>query len=356
MADVIPVVEGLEDMADLVDEVVPEEKEIETPEPKVEPKADAPVKKDAPAPNTDDGIPDDLGLEDTNKDGDETDVPTDEEIAAFKDVSKAQEACKALRTKIVELRKTGTGGEAAAALQARVNELEAAQAGTDLSQTPAYQETYVAPIKALGASISEVAEANQVDSAILRQALLEPDSKARLALLKSATDDNDTILELIPMMTEMDKLRGSASKAIADARTSYNETMATKAAAQAETQKALVESSLTELGKVHFLLRDSAKNPKWLAGIREAAGSLISGSAKPEALVEAALKAQVSDHYLALFTKAHNDLLAAQNQIDKLRGVRPRNNAQGGGDKGGKPESDVSKVNNLDELAEMTVG
>jgi len=339
----------LGDLDDLVDEVIPGEPEEGAP-------ADKPDEKPADGgKDEDDGeIPDDLNLGDESDDDDDHEVPTEEDIEAYEDKSKAQAACKAMRKVIVDLKKNGTGGEAAVALQARVDELEAKEAGTDLSQTAAYKENYVKPIQVLGTSIQAVGNAKSVELTILRQALIATDSKTRLDLLKSGTDDNDTILELIPMMNEMDKLRGDASKAITDAQSGYKESIATKATADAEVQTALMESTLSELGKVHFLLRDSAKSPKWMEGIKAAAGSIIDGSAKPEDVVTAALKAQVSDHYLAMFSKEREARIKAENDIDKLRGVRPRNDAAGSGDKGGKGgkgATDLSKIDSIDALA-----
>ena len=336
MADGIPVVDGLEELANLVDSVEPEDKQVVV-DPVVEDKGEE-----------GEGIPDDLGLEDEGNGGEE-EVPTDEEITAIADLSKAQDACKTMRKQILDLKKNGTGGELAAQLQAKVDAFEAEQAANDYTTTEAYKTNHLTPMNALGSEIITVAEKADIDVDVIRQALTA-DSKARLALLKANTDDADAILELAPLMQQMDSLRAKAGEAINAAKTNYKTTMEAKVQAEQTAKTELIDNTIKTMQASHFLLRDSVKNPKWLSGIKTAASALVLGQAKPEELVQAALKAQVADHYLAMFVSTNEKLKEAQNQIDKLRGVRPRNDAKSSSSSVAK-KGDFSKVMTIEELA-----
>ena len=344
MADEIPVVDGLEELADLVDSVKPEDKQVVV-DPVVEDKGEEGEKKGEEGG----GIPDDLGLEDEGNGGKEEEVPTDEEITAIADLSKAQEACKVMRKQILDLKKNGTAGEVATSLQAKLDAFEAEAAGRDYTSTEAYKTTHLAPINAVGEAITALATEHGIEMGAVREALLA-DPKARIALLKANTDDADVILELAPLMLQMDALRAKAGEAINEAKTNYKTTMEAQVQAEQTARTELIDNTIKTMQASHFLLRDSVKNPNWLSGIKTAASALVLGQAKPEELVQAALKAQVADHYLSMFVSTNEKLKEAQNQIDKLRGVRPRNDARSSPAPVAR-KGDFSKVLTIEELA-----
>ena len=192
---------------------------------------------------------------------------------------------------------------------------------------------------------------NDMNIGAIREALLA-DPKERLKILKANTDNADALLEMVPLMQQMDSLRTKAGAAITESKTNYKATISTAAEASATAQAELLDTTIKTLSESHFLLRDSAKNPKWLEGIKVAATALISGTAKPEDIASAALRAQVADHYLVRLVKTDTELRAAQNQIDKLRGVRPRNDAKSATPTKAK-KGDFSKVLTLEGLADL---
>jgi len=338
-----------EEMEGLVDEVVTNNDDGENKDDKSGSEGDDKDNVEDKSNNKDgdDEVPDDL-LEEGNEEEDEE----EEEIDPPEGLDEKQaEAFKTMRTKLAEARKQikeGAGIDKDS--QSRLQELEAKEAALNYSESEEFKAAHVQPMTDLSKSILDTAKSHEIDEAVINQAARLGKTE-RTAFLKSNIDDADAILEIVPMLSQLDSMRATAQQAITEKRESYSKSVQQRREQEATQRTELLANTIKELGEVHPLLRASVKKPEWLQGIQEGAMKIIDGSAPPEDVVKAALKAQVTDRYLSLYAGQVKAVKALKAEVAKLKGLRPDSGASGGDDtdKGGGGGGD-QKAKSIDDL------
>ena len=107
----------------------------------------------------------------------------------------------------------------------------------------------------------------------------------------------------------------------------------------------------------HFLLRESKQNPEWFPGVVEGAREMMAGGFSPSELAEAAIKAQLADHYKNFYLSQTQKLKEEISALQASRGIeqtyKPKIDSSAAPIK--KTEKKETAMS-LDELAEETVG
>lgn len=336
------------EIENLVDEGLESNPDVKPDENKETPDGDqtTPITVEAPPDDLTDETP-------ATEDEDEVEIPESLNEAGRE---KEKEAFIAMRTELSEyrkLKKAGVGPDSVTS-QERLRELEAKEAAMDYASSSEFKAAHMTPIMDLGKQILAVAKTNGFTAEIINQASTLA-GKERLSFLKSNTDDPDAILEVLPMMQQLDTMKATAQEAIKAKREGFSQSTQAKQAEVAKQRDVMFSQALQGLADKHFLLKPSAKKPEWLTTITANARALVEGKTKPEAVVEAALKAQVADHYLSMFTAERQARLALQTQIDKLKGIRPRTGGGGSQDKSGGSQDGGTGAKDIDSLVDLTI-
>jgi len=352
---------GMEDLVDEVMDVTPveddgegEEQEEEKPAEK-KPAAKKPAKTDGPPTD----ILDDAPEEQSSQSDDEIVAEVEEE---FPDIEGGEEkdvqAMKTMRERIVSLRKENAGLKSGgdSELQTKLDAANESLERNNYAQSPRFRDGFVKPAEATWEQLATIAKAYEIGPEVL-QAAARSDVKERDVMLAQEGIPQSGLVQLLPLFNSF-----AAQMAAANTELESFKANATEREALESTQ--LEETTITALGDAtrtlqadnNFLLRDSKDNPDWFPGVIDGAKAMMTGQLSSEDLAQAAIKAQLSDHYKNMFLTQGAELKAKINDLESELG-RDQSYSKPKLDSSSRPLPSGSKQKRpqtLEELAEAT--
>jgi len=345
-ANNFPIVDGTEDLADLVDQTLPidgdnNQNQDNDNDDKNKPKDNNQTTDNDDPDNDDDNVlntgdlPEDLDDNNNNDDPDnDNENNDDDDIEEPNGLNEKQQAAfKSMREKISELKKETENksseftSEKEKEYQQKISDMQARVSASELAQTEEFQEKYSKPIVDTQAEIVRIAEEYDISKDVALQAA-KMKRADRSQLLRQEASDQAAVSELMPLYQELEKRIRSGREALQNHEKTRQELIKQDSVKTEELTGEEFDKTLKNLQDEHFLLRDSKQNPQWLKAIKHNAKLLLSGKLEPEQIVAAALKSQVADSYKTMLLnqreKYEAQIAALESKYGKIKGSQPK--------------------------------